>query len=352
METLAPVRPSADRVAALALAAAAVLAFAPALLAQAPPGYDPNDSPRARIPHALRPPDAMHNGPRVEPPTGPYPVPPTPSTLPPTQPTSAPPQQTVPAANTLPGPMAATPLNAAGTTSNRPHRAQVTYANGQLNVRANDSSLNQILRAISSATGLTITGGVADQRVFGNYGPASTAAILATLLDGTGTNMLLTEGDATSPPALTLTPRGGAASPPSPSAVPDDSIADTPPPPPPQPAAAQPVNAANPAIPVPNGNPIPPNNVLGSQYNSTPTASQIPTTNSVGIDTLSAPSTTPAVSGIVDSPNPTTGATPTPGSAPAAPGALTPEAVYQKLLQMQQKQAQPPVTQPPATPPR
>jgi hypothetical protein len=303
----------------------------------------------------------MHNGPRVEPrasqitapPTGPYPVSTNaPSTLPPTPPTAA--QQTVPAANTLPGPMAATPLNAAGTTSNRPHRAQVTYTDGQLNVRANDSSLNQILRAISTATGLTITGGVADQRVFGNYGPASTAAVLATLLDGTGTNMLLTEGDATTPPTLILTPRGGAASLPSPSAVPDDSIADTPPPPPPQPVAApatRPVNAANPAVPVPNGNPIPPNNVLGSQYNSTPTASQIPTTNSVGIDTLSAPSTTPAVSGIVDSPNPTTGATPAPGSAPAAPGALTPESVYQQLLQMQQKQAAPPATQPPATPP-
>jgi hypothetical protein len=258
--------------------------------------------------------------------------------------------------------MAATPLNAAGTTSNRPHRAEVTYANGALNVRANDSSLNQILRAISSATGLTITGGVADQRVFGNYGPASTAAILATLLDGTGTNMLLTEGDATTPPTLILTPRGGAASLPSPSSVPDDSIADTPPPPPPQPAATpapQPVNAANPAIPVPNpavpvpnGNPIPPNNVLGSQYNSTPTASQIPTTNSVGIDTLSAPSTTPAVSGIVDSPNPPTGAAPTPGSTPAAPGTLTPEAVYQQLLQMQKKQAQTPATPPPTTPPQ
>jgi hypothetical protein len=343
METLAPARPSAARVAALALAAAAFLALAPALHAQAPPGYDPNDSPRARIPHALRPPDAMHNGPRTEPPA---------STLPPTPPTSAPAPQTVPDANTLPGPMAATPLNAAGTTSNRPHRAQVTYANGQLNVRANDSSLNQILRAISAATGLTITGGVTDQRVFGNYGPASTAAILATLLDGTGTNMLLTEGDATTPPTLILTPRGGAASPPSPSAVPDDSIADTPPPPPPQPAPAQPVNAANPAVPIHTGNPIPPNNVLGSQYNSTPTASQIPTTNSVGIDTLSAPSTTPAVSGIVDSPNPPTGATPAPDATPASPGTLTPEAVYQQLLKMQQKQAAPPATQTPATPPQ
>jgi hypothetical protein len=294
----------------------------------------------------------MQNGPRTEPradtqQSGPFPGKPAASALPPTPPTQA-----APAANTLPGPMAATPLNAAGTTSSRPHRAQVTYENGLLNVRANDSSLNQILRAICSATGLTITGGVTDQRVFGNYGPASTASILATLLDGTGTNMLLIAGDATSPPVLTLTPRGGAASPPSPSAVPDDSIADTPAPPPPVAApTTQPVTATAPANPVPNGNPIPPHNVLGSQYNSTPTASQIPTTNSVGIDTLSAPSTTPAVSGIVDSPNPPAGATPAPDATPAAPGALTPEAVYQKLLQMQ-KQAQPPASTPPATPPQ
>jgi hypothetical protein len=181
MENFVPARFAAriSLVARLALLATAGLCVAQALHAQAPPGFDPNDSPRARVPHALRPPDAMHNGPRAEPPADPaHP------TLPPTPPTSAP--QAVPAANTLPGPMAATPLNAAGTTSSRPHRAQVTYENGVLNVRANDSSLNQILRAICGATGLTITGGVADQRVFGNYGPASTSAVLATLLDGTG----------------------------------------------------------------------------------------------------------------------------------------------------------------------
>jgi hypothetical protein len=280
------------------------------------------------------------------------------STLPPNPPTSAP----SPAPNTLPSPIAAT---SDGRTATRPQRAVVSYEDGRIDVRANDSSLNQILRAISRATGMTITGGVADQRVFGNYGPASPSAVLATLLDGTGTNMLLREGDDATPPELVLTPRGGGPSPPSPSAVPDESVADAPPvaapiaspaasaasvnnaasqstvvpasSAPTQPGTVTPVNGV-----LPLGNPIPANNVNGSQYNVTPTASQLPTTNSVPLDTLAHPSTTPSVSGIVDSPNPPSGATPAPGTTTtAAPGQLTPEQVYQQLLQMQQKQAQP-----------
>jgi hypothetical protein len=301
----------------------------------------------------MRPPGEMQNGPRRDNPAI--------STLPPTPPTA----QTAPAANTLPGPMAATPLNAAGTTSNRPHRAQIEFENGQLQVRANDSSLDQILRDISRKTGLTIIGGVQDQRVFGQYGPASTSAILATLLDGTGTNILLREGSATTPPELVLTPRGGGPTPPSPSAVPDDSIADTPPPPPvvhPVPAPA-PASAAMPApaqsVPAAPGSVgpgsvvpatiqngvIPANNVLGSQYNKTPTASEVPSMQSVPLDSLPTPTTAQGGSGIVDSPNPATGATPAPGA--SAPAALTPEAVYQQLLQMQKKQAAQPAASPP-----
>jgi len=330
MATTKPARPAA----ATALLSAALAGCA--LHAQVPTPQ--NSDPRGHYPH---------NGQR------PQPAPP--STLPPTPPTSAP---ATPAANTLVGPLAATPLNAAGTTSTRPHRAEVTFDNGLLNVRANDSSLNQILRAISRQTGLTITGGVTDQRVFGDYGPASTSAVIATLLDGTGTNMLLTAGDAHTPPELVLTPRGGGPTPPSPRSVADDSIADAPAQPTPPTVAATPVAATprpavaqQPVIPAglaQPGNPIPPNNVLGSQYNTTPTASEIPTAHSVGLDTLSAPSTTPSVNGIVDSPNPPTGATPAPA---AAPGALTPEAVYQQLLQMQ-KQGQQPTTNPAAPPPR
>jgi hypothetical protein len=95
-------------------------------------------------------------------------------------------------------------------------QAKVTYTGGQLEIHADNSSLNQILRSISHLTGLKITGGVPEQRVFGAYGPAPVAAVLATLLDGTGTNILLLEGSATTPPVLVLTPRSGGAAPPSP----------------------------------------------------------------------------------------------------------------------------------------
>jgi len=297
---------------------------------------------------------------------------PQPSTLPPTQPTS------MPAANTLPSPMAATSLPESNTVS-KPHRAKVTFSNGLIDVRADDSSLNQILRSISHATGLQITGGVADQRVFGNYGPASTSEIIATLLDGTGTNMLLTEGDATTPPTLLLTPRSGGATPPSPNAAGADDdveISDAPPPQaPPQaplrpnappaprgfagqaqapvpPASVVQTAPANPLPVVSGPQPIPPpqNNVLGSDQNVTPTASQIPTTNSVPTDALPTPSTTASGTGgqgIVDTPNPpapdsTTGSTP-----------ATAESIYQQLLKMQQQKQQqqsPPAAAPTPTP--
>ena len=121
------------------------------------------------------------------------------ATLPATPPTSQ------PAPNALPAPIAATPV--AATTPL--HRAEVTYSDGLLGIRANNSSLHQILRAISRRTGMTITGGIADDRVFGNYGPAEPSSVLATLIDGTGVNMLFRGGDATHPMALVLTPQTG-----------------------------------------------------------------------------------------------------------------------------------------------
>jgi hypothetical protein len=243
--------------------------------------------------------------------------------------------------------MAATPV-ANETPSRRPRRAVVSYIDGQLNVRADDSSLNQILRAVSRLTGLKITGGVADQRVFGNYGPASTASVLATLLDGTGTNILLLEGDASTPPELTLTPRGGGPAPPGPSSPLFD---DTPDPTPVQDPVVQqsfqqiqqPSARPQPAS-GPPSMPQPMNNVNGSPQNTSPTASTYPTTNSVPIDTLPTPSTTPSTSGIVDAPNP-----PAPGSTTSpVPAGATPDQIYQQLLLMRQKQQQQQQSSPPA----
>ncbi|WP_044176935.1 hypothetical protein [Granulicella mallensis] len=259
---------------------------------------------------------------------------------------------------TLPAPIAAKPA----TPTTPAHHATVTYAAGMLNVRADNSSLNQILREISRLTGMKITGGVVDERVFGNYGPAEPSTILATLLGGTGSNILLRESDTNSPTELVLTPRNGGPTPPNPNAPGfDDGAEDLPPhdvvqpaqprllptrpgfpQAGPQPQATQPTSG-------PQSIPQPANNVNGSPSNTSPTASTLPVTDSVPTDFVPTPSTTPSTSGIVDAPNP-----PPPGSTTSTPsnGAKTPEQIYQQLqqLQKQQQNTTPAPTTPPATP--
>ncbi|MGA7155567.1 MAG: hypothetical protein WBY53_01900 [Acidobacteriaceae bacterium] len=206
-------------------------------------------------------------------------------TLPATPPTSAPNQQS----QGTPG--------AAIVSPNPANHAEVTYANGLLLVRADNSSLNQILRSICHQTGLKVTGGVADQRVFGSYGPAPMSTVLATLLDGTGTNILLLGGDAKTPPELVLTPLHGGVEPPGPNssvyAMYDDATDHQPMVAPTHPGTAQsqPISAS-PALPSPQP--------VNRQTN--PAA------------------TTPA--------------------ATAAGKTLTPEMVMQQLLQMQKQQNQ------------
>jgi hypothetical protein len=126
-----------------------------------------------------------------------------PSTLPATQTTATP----------EPPPIPLTPAQ------RPPQRAQVTYADGSLSVSADNASLNQILRQIATDTGIKITGGVADERVFGHYGPAAPAQVLATLLDGTGSNMILVRQDGATLSELILTPRQGGPTPPNPNAA-------------------------------------------------------------------------------------------------------------------------------------
>src|SRR5437764_15453174 len=90
------------------------------------------------------------------------------SPRPPQSPASAQTSSTLPATPTTtqpePPPIPLTP------SQRPPKRAQVTYADGTLSISADNSSLNQILRQISTDTGMKITGGVTDERVFGQYG--------------------------------------------------------------------------------------------------------------------------------------------------------------------------------------
>jgi hypothetical protein len=174
-----------------------------------------------------------------------------------------------------------------------PQHAQVTYANDILTVSADNSSLNQILRQICSITGVKITGGVTDERVFGQYGPAPLSQILAELLDGTGSNILLTHQDGSASAELILTPRQGGATPPNPNAAAFDEPSEQqePAPEPEQPAAALPPGSRT-TVPI-----------------------------------APAPSST--------------GTTPTDASQPDSPnGVKTPQQIYEQLQRMRQQQQQ------------
>jgi hypothetical protein len=212
-----------------------------------------------------------------------------------TPPASKPVSSTLPATALTETAPAEVPL----TPSQRPPtRAQVIYADGKLSIAADNASLNQILRQISANTGMKITGGVADERVFGQYGPASPDQILAELLDGTSSNMVLVHRNSATPTELVLTPRQGGPTPPNPNATAFDDRSDTQPAPAPQ--AEQPTSN-------PSGQPVFPATNLGapagaSQPNAQPNASQ------------------------PDSPN----------------GVKTPQQIYEQLQRMRQQQQQQP----------
>ena len=178
------------------------------------------------------------------------------SALPPTSNTTTPPAAPV------------TPVQAP------PRRAQISYVNGELAVVAYNSSLNQILREVSRLTGIKITGGVAEERVFGNYGPDATGEVLRSLLDGTGSNLLFVNTSGDKPSELVLTPRNGGPTPPNPRAVNFDDNSDDaiPPPNPPiqQPSESQSNPAPRNTIPQPIS-PVPADNNSGAP-NSSPSS--------------------------------------------------------------------------------
>jgi len=226
------------------------------------------------------------------------------SSLPPTSPTAS----LVPTASANP---IATPRPA--------HAAQVSYQDGRLEIVADGSSLNQILREIGRVTAMKITGGVVDQRVYGKYGPGAPAEILGNLLDGTDCNMLLLETSSAAPAELILTPRNGAVSPPNPNAPgfeDDTSSRDEDPRPAPNAQSARsPLQSRRPYV-------APPATVANPVLADTP-AVAAPSASSDSTP-ANAPAATPD-SAIPTSPN----------------GVQTPEQIYQQLQQLQKAQPHP-----------
>lgn len=217
------------------------------------------------------------------------------------------------------------------------HGAQILLSGTQLEIRADNSSLNAILRDLAQRTGMQITGGVVDQRVFGNYGPAPADQVLSELLEGTGTNMLLRQTSSGGLGELILSPRVGGPTLPGPTAFHEDAQAI-----PATPPAAASAPAIHPAQQAPAVPPLP-----FSRPAMPPAATdpmQTPTTpDPQGIvePPLYAPATEPGTT-----PGPTTQHTglsdTTSGRAsPATPDtAKTPQQIYEELQKLQQQQNQ------------
>jgi hypothetical protein len=88
--------------------------------------------------------------------------------------------------------------------------AAVSTGNNELTVRANNSSLAQILHQVSSKTGMQLDGLGGDERVFGSFGPGAPREVLTALLNGTSYNVVMV-GDLPNgaPRELLLTRRAG-----------------------------------------------------------------------------------------------------------------------------------------------
>jgi hypothetical protein len=124
------------------------------------------------------------------------------------KPSAAVPQQAVPPAPE--SPQVATSL------LDQPAKpAQVQLDAGELSVKADNSTLTDILHNISAKTGMKVDGAPRDQRVFGSYGPAAPREVLSALLDGVNCNVMMVGAlDNGAPRELILTPRsaGGVSS--------------------------------------------------------------------------------------------------------------------------------------------
>lgn len=92
--------------------------------------------------------------------------------------------------------------------NDEPKHASVTWDSQGLHIDATNSSLQQVLADVSTATGTKIEGLSTDERIFGEYGPGQARDVLSQLLHGSGYNFLLIgdQGQGT-PRQIVLSPR-------------------------------------------------------------------------------------------------------------------------------------------------
>lgn len=75
--------------------------------------------------------------------------------------------------------------------NDKPSAAAVTWDSQGLRIDAANSSLQQILKDVSTATGVKVEGMNEDVRVFGSYGPGPARDVLSQLLHGSGYNVMM-----------------------------------------------------------------------------------------------------------------------------------------------------------------
>lgn len=86
--------------------------------------------------------------------------------------------------------------------------AAIDFAGGTLTIRAANSSLRAILNDLQARTGTKINGLTGDERIYGVYGPGNAQAVLASLLDDSGYNVLISGRNADGAPrAIELSSR-------------------------------------------------------------------------------------------------------------------------------------------------
>jgi len=85
----------------------------------------------------------------------------------------------------------AVPAAPAWPINDHPVPAAVSWNRDELRIDAANSSLQQILTDVATATGSTVEGVSKDERIFGSFGPAPARDVLAQLLQGSGYNILM-----------------------------------------------------------------------------------------------------------------------------------------------------------------
>jgi hypothetical protein len=75
--------------------------------------------------------------------------------------------------------------------NDQPAPAAVIWDSHGLSIEATNSSLQQIMRDFSTATGAKVEGLGSDERVFGFYGPGQARDVLSELLQGSGYNVIM-----------------------------------------------------------------------------------------------------------------------------------------------------------------